>query len=468
MFGQPEGILCRVIIESLSHYDKSSSILATNNLASGPGTTAGSGVSSGGGGGGDSTANLNTCIDVLSNCLLLLKSASLHNPQYIDRIMGPFMRTLQKLYRDHLSSTGVSATATSSSSTSAATGSASGNAAGMGPPLTSTTSSAEGSNMLVLGATQTSVHSFTELLIQSLELIKYRIGVMSIEMRKMFINSIFVTLIDKSVDMRLIRHLVRTIAEWVRYKHAGPLVNQIPSLKEKLVLLQRLGAAFEKRLLPTANSAAGGGVGAAASGELTGIAAEVQQIYLETIGYVYKDDVYAASSELKCKLESSFLAGLKCQSGSLQRTRQLFFHIFNANFASVDLYDRLCFIIITQNWEAFGAHYWIKQCIQMTLGACAHADTRIEYSDAQVAARFRFDPLLHAAECVYGSETAPQQPSLHPPTPTTSKVTPKIEATDATGTSLPQTEHGSVHLNLNSIVSSQAFLYAMFVCLFVN
>ena len=132
--------------------------------------------------------------------------------------------------------------------------------------------------------------------------------------------------------------------------------------------------------------------------------------YLETIGYVYKDDVYASSGELKCKLEPSFVAGLKCAP----HTRQLFFQIFNANFASVDLYERLCYIIITQNWEAFGAHYWIKQCIQMTLGACAHADTRIEYSDAAVAARFRFDPLLHAADCVYGSETAPHaHPDVH-------------------------------------------------------
>jgi len=48
--------------------------------------------------------SLKYCAETLSNCLLLLKSASSNNPQYIDRIMGPFMKVLQKLYRDHLNS----------------------------------------------------------------------------------------------------------------------------------------------------------------------------------------------------------------------------------------------------------------------------------------------------------------------------------------------------------------------------
>ncbi len=35
----------------------------------------------------------------------MLKAASSNNPQYIDRIMGPFVKILQKLYRDHLNAT---------------------------------------------------------------------------------------------------------------------------------------------------------------------------------------------------------------------------------------------------------------------------------------------------------------------------------------------------------------------------
>ena len=78
----------------------------------------------------------------------------------------------------------------------------------------------------MLGPNSQTINSFSELLIQFLDLIKYRIGVMSLEMRKLFINSILVTLIDKSIDLRLIRYLVKLIAEWIKYK-SGPLLNQV-------------------------------------------------------------------------------------------------------------------------------------------------------------------------------------------------------------------------------------------------
>jgi hypothetical protein len=74
----------------------------------------------------------------------------------------------------------------------------------------------------------------------------------------------------------------------------------------------------------------------------------------------------------------------------------MFFEIFNANFNSTDLYERLCFIIVTQNWEAFGTHYWIKQCIQMTLGSCANANTPVQFSDIS-AQRFKFSGFLNAS-----------------------------------------------------------------------
>lgn len=76
--------------------------------------------------------------------------------------------------------------------------------------------------------------------------------------------------------------------------------------------------------------------------------------------------------------------------------RQMFFEIFNTNFNSTDLYERLCFIIVTQNWEAFGTHYWIKQCIQMTLGSCANANTPVQFSDIS-AQRFKFSSFLGAS-----------------------------------------------------------------------
>ncbi len=310
LFGQPEGVLCRAIIEGLSFYDKTITTDASNS------------------------------IEILNNCLLLLKSASANNPQYIDRIMGPFMRILQRLYRDHL------------------------NAAG-----SIITSSVEGSNV-ILGHNQNAISSYSELLIQSIDLIKFRIGVMSIEMRKMFINSILVTLIEKSNDLRVVRYLVKIVSDWIKYKN-GPLLNQIPSLKEKLILLQRLTNVMEKRFVDQA---------------------DLQQTFLETIAYVYKDDVYSNNNEFKIKLESAFLAGLKSQHPTI---RQTFFDLFNANFNSTDLYERLCYIIVTQNWEAFGTHFWIKQCIQMTLGSSSKPDSPISYTDFN-STHFRFLNLTNA------------------------------------------------------------------------
>ena len=345
LFGQPEGILCRTIIEGLSYYDKTPAIATTIS-----GTLDSSFNSN--------NSNLNSCIEILSNCLLLLKSASANNPQYIDRIMGPFMKILQKLYRDHLSSTGVLLNTNSNMQVAASS------------------TSADGSNVMV-GPNSTQINSFSELLISCLDLIKYRIGVMSIEMRKMFINSILVTLIDKSIDLRLIRYLIKIISDWIKYKN-GPLLNQIPSMKEKLVLLQRLVVAMEKRFAEHA---------------------DIQQSFLETIAYVYKDDVYSINSEFKIKLEQAFLSGLKCSNPQI---RQQFFEIYNSNFNCTDLYERLCYIIVTQNWESFGSHFWIKQCIQMTLGACAKSDAKVTYTDVD-ASRFYFTNIASAANAVFNS-----------------------------------------------------------------
>lgn len=104
---------------------------------------------------------------------------------------------------------------------------------------------------------------------------------MSLEMRKMFINSILVTLIDKSIDLRVVRYIVALISEWIKYK-SGPLLNQIPSLKEKMVLLQRLTASMEKRF---------------------GEHADLQKTFLETVAHIYKDEAYSNNSEFKIKLE---------------------------------------------------------------------------------------------------------------------------------------------------------------------
>lgn len=68
-------------------------------------------------------------------------------------------------------------------------------------------------------------------------------------------------------------------------------------------------------------------------------------------------------SELTVKLEPAFLAGLRCVQPTI---RAKFFEVFDASMKR-RLHDRLMYIICSQNWEAMGPHYWIKQCIELLI-----------------------------------------------------------------------------------------------------
>jgi transformation/transcription domain-associated protein len=297
----------------------------------------------------------------------MLKAASTYNQQYIDRIMVPFMKTLQKLYKDHLNS--ISNNINLSSNPNAYT-------------LISNSqnySSQEGSNYLQIPNTSNiSINSFSELLIQSIDLIKYRIGVMSIEMRKIFINSILISLIEKSPDLRVVKYLIKLINDWVVFNNSqlsqthtnNILINQIPTTKEKIILLQRLSTCVEKRF--PENS-------------------ELQKSFLEIVLFVYQNEMYATNVEFKIKLEPAFLMGLRSFNPDI---RQKFFEIFDKNFNSNEIYERLSFIILTQNWELFGQHFWIKQCIQISFQSCVDTNRTFElYNSHSTSIKYGHDDI---------------------------------------------------------------------------
>jgi len=77
-------------------------------------------------------------------------------------------------------------------------------------------------------------------------------------------------------------------------------------------------------------------------------------------GVLNRDDVLS-NSDLPSKLEASFLAGLR---SSQPVTRRSFFEVFDKSI-SKSIYDRLLYITCSQDWEAMGTHYWIKQCIEV-------------------------------------------------------------------------------------------------------
>lgn len=86
----------------------------------------------------------------------------------------------------------------------------------------------------------------SELLILSLDLVKTRVVVMGVEMRKAFIGSILVGLIEKTQDIKVMKAITKMLEEWMRNKNEKTL-SQAPSLREKSILLVKMMQYVEKR-----------------------------------------------------------------------------------------------------------------------------------------------------------------------------------------------------------------------------
>ncbi|XP_051928648.1 transformation/transcription domain-associated protein isoform X3 [Hippocampus zosterae] len=246
-------------------------------------------------------ATSNTNPTQLFGTLMILKSACSYNASYIDRLISVFMRSLQKMVREHLSPQQAN------------------------PAVTET-------------STVTS-----ELVMLSLDLVKTRLSVMSMEMRKNFIQVILTSLIEKSPDPKILRAVVKIVEEWV--KNNSPMAaNQMPNIREKSILLVKMMTYIEKRF----------------PDEL-----ELNAQFLDLVNYVYRDETLSGS-DITSKLEPAFLSGLRCTQPLI---RAKFFEVFDASMKR-RVYERLLYICCSQNWEAMGNHFWIKQCIELLLAVC--------------------------------------------------------------------------------------------------
>ncbi|XP_039879135.1 transformation/transcription domain-associated protein isoform X2 [Simochromis diagramma] len=246
-------------------------------------------------------ATTNTNPTQLFGTLMILKSACSYNASYIDRLISVFMRSLQKMVREHLS-----------------------------PQQANP------------GVTETSTVT-SELIMLSLDLVKTRLSVMSMEMRKNFIQVILTSLIEKSPDPKILRAVVKIVEEWV--KNNSPMAaNQMPNLREKSILLVKMMTYIEKRF----------------PDEL-----ELNAQFLDLVNYVYRDESLSGS-DITSKLEPAFLSGLRCSQPMI---RAKFFEVFDASMKR-RVYERLLYISCSQNWEAMGSHFWIKQCIELLLAVC--------------------------------------------------------------------------------------------------
>lgn len=72
-------------------------------------------------------------------------------------------------------------------------------------------------------------------------------------------------------------------------------------------------------------------------------------------------DESLSGSDITSKLEPAFLSGLRCAQPLI---RAKFFEVFDASMKR-RVYERLLYICCSQNWEAMGSHFWIKQCIEV-------------------------------------------------------------------------------------------------------
>lgn len=242
----------------------------------------------------------------LFGTLMMLKAACTNNPSYIDRLITPFMRVLHRMAKEHLHTTQTETN-----------------------PVTS------------------------ELLILSLDLVKNRVVVMSVDMRKSFIGTILVGLIEKTQDVKVMKAITKILEEWMKNK-STIAINQAPTLREKSILLVKMMQYVEKRFPEDL---------------------ELNRQFLELINYVYRDESLK-NTELSVKLESAFMAGLRCVQ---PQVRAKFFEVFDDSVIK-RLSDRIMYIVSSQNWENIGQHYWIKQCIEFLL-ATVNPTTQIQMTN---------------------------------------------------------------------------------------
>lgn len=250
----------------------------------------------------------------LFGTLMILKACTTNNPSYIDRILVQFIRVLNRLTKDHIN---INTNTT------------------INPQSTD-------SNSLAL-----------ELLVLSLELIKNRIVIMSVEIRKLFIGTILVSLIEKSPEVKIIKCIIKMLEDWVKNKESN-VTAHVPSIREKSALLVKLMQYVEKKF----------------ADEI-----ELNVQFLEIINFIYRDEVLK-QTELTSKLEGAFLNGLRFQNPHI---RAKFFEILDASMRR-RLHDRLLYIICSQAWDTIGSHYWIKQCIELLI-LTANTMTQIQCSN---------------------------------------------------------------------------------------
>ncbi|XP_026322829.1 transcription-associated protein 1 isoform X2 [Hyposmocoma kahamanoa] len=196
----------------------------------------------------------------------------------------------------------------------------------------------------------------SDLLILALDLLKGRVSVMPVDTRKTFIGTVLVGLIEKTTEAKVMKAITRMVEEWVKNRNGNVALATAPSLREKSILLVKLMQYVEKRFPDDL---------------------ELNAHFLDIINFVYRDE-NLKMSELSMKLEPAFLAGLRCPQPHI---RAKFFEVYDQSVRR-RIFDRLLYVICSQNWEHIGQHFWIKQCLELLLVTCV-SSTQIRLSNTK-------------------------------------------------------------------------------------
>ncbi|XP_033220023.1 transformation/transcription domain-associated protein-like [Belonocnema kinseyi] len=253
--------------------------------------------------------DVNATFSSLSNSLTLLNASCTSNQNYIDGLMSLFMKVVYKITVIHTNSRQNQIDST-------------------------------GSDLLIL----------------SLNLLKNKIGVMDVEDRKTFVNTILVALIGRSQDLKVMKAIVTILEEWIRNKDPV-MMSQHPCLREKSLLLFKMMQNIELRF----------------PSDL-----ELVSPFLDIILFIYKDKSLN-TTELTMKLQPAFLSGLRSIDPQI---RIKFFDVFNGSMEH-QLLDRLFYIVCSQGWDMIGRHYWIKQCIELLMVTASHT-SQIQLTDEDI------------------------------------------------------------------------------------
>lgn len=314
-----------IILSGLNSYEKTNCISVTHPNGQGQNVTApnmnpagaqqrGQGIVLNAGNGVTITLNSQS-LSLLYATLMLLKAACTHHPSYIDRLLTPHMVMMQKLGRDHLYMVGLLP------------------AGGGGV----TASQIEPMNAIAV-----------EIICLGLELVRPRVIFMSTEMRRQFVQQVFIPLIEKTPDPKIMKSILRIIEDLIKQPMMANQAARASSgtqamlMSSKVNLLTRVHFRMERGVFVDNQ--------------------ELQQIYLDLIYFYYSDETMRAS-DITPKLEPAFLHGLRCPQVAI---RNRFYELLDVQLRR-RLFDRLQYIVCEQNWEPMGTHFWIKQCIEIIL-----------------------------------------------------------------------------------------------------